>query len=389
MGRQRRGLAGLRPATSIFVAALLAAASLLSQPRPTESAKSPMNIDISSLKLPDSAFWNTGDDHDPMSDPIPAKYLTSHFGVLADGPASVSIAQHSALPLFVYFLGSFRQTATRNFPHAAHLVAVDPVLNKIRIASLIERKEGFSPGSPSFPASAQPEGYAVTFQRTDVRGRLHLPWAPGRVISQVIMLDMESNRVETKLIAGTSDFVDPEKERFLAQERAKQDPPAPFPSRQLDAAAAGDPPPAIPEQPGIALSAPRVAVFDGAKPLPLSGSFRLPVFPEELVKPAHGEVNRARHLIQADGATPFAACLAINLVVSASGEEPPYTFTLHLPVKSVIDAGGTPSASGTFAIDLRSLPQFPVKDQTLVIRAYAKDWASPAATIGVIARPAK
>jgi hypothetical protein len=203
------------------------------------------------------------------------------------------------------------------------------------------------------------------------------------------MLDMESNRVETKLIAGASDFVDPEKERFLAQERAKQDPPAPFPSRQLDAAAAGDPPPAIPEQTGISLSAPRVAVFDGAKPLPLSGSFRLPVFPEELVKPAHGEVNRARHLIQADGATPFAACLAINLVVSASGEETPYTFTLHLPVKSVIDAGGTPSASGTFAIDLRSLPQFPVKDQTLVIRAYAKDWASPAATIGVIARPAK
>lgn len=344
-----------------------------------------MNIDISSLKLPDTAFWNTGDDHDPMSDPIPAKYLTSHFGVLADGPASVSIAQRSALPLFVYFLGSFRQTATRNFPHAAHIVAVDPVLNKIRVASLIERKEGFSPGSLSSPASALPVGYTVTFQRADVRERLHLPWSPGRVISQVIMLDMESNRVETKLTAGASDFVDPEKERFLAQERAKQDPPAPVPARRLDPAAAGDPPPAIPDGPGIAIAAPRVAVFDGVKPLPLSGSFRLPVFPEEFVKSANTEINRARHLLQADGATPFGACLAIHLVVSASGEERPYVFTLQLPVETVKDS----IATGTFAIDLRSIPQFPTADQTLVIRAYAKDWASNAATIGIVDRQKK
>ena len=368
MGRQRRGLA-----------ALLAATSLLSQPVPTKS----MSIDISSCKLPDSAFWATGD-HDPGDDPIPAKYLTSHFGVLIDGPASISTAKHSTLPLFVYFLGSIRQTATRNFPHTAHIVAVDPVVNQIRVAPLIEAKEGFSPGVPIGSPSDLPVGFATVFQRADARERLDLPWSPGRVISQVIMLDMESNRVETKLTAGASDFVDPEKERFLAEERAKQDPPAPVPQRRLDPAA-GEPAPPVPEEPGIAIAAPRVAVNDGVKPLPLSLSFRLPVIPEELVKPANTEINRTRRLIQPDGATPYAACLAVHLVVSASGEERPYVFTLQLPVATVKDA----IATGTFTIDLRSIPQFPTADQTVIIRAYAKDWASNSATIGIVDRQKK
>lgn len=369
MGRQRRRLA----------LALLAAATLLSQPE----TKKKMSIDFSSLKLPDSAFWTPGS-RDPGRDPIPEKLLFSHFGVLIDAPSTARVNEQNSLPLFAYFLGSFRQIATRNFPHDAHIVAVDPAHNIIRVAPLAERKEGFPEGAASSPASEMPEGFAAVFHRADVREQTHLPWSSGRVISQVIMLDMESNRVETNLIAGASAFVDPEKERFLAEERAKQDPPAPLPSRRLEPAA-GDPPPAIPDEPGIALSAPRVAVLDGVKPLPLSLSFRLPVFPEERVKPANTEINRTRHLIQADGATPFAACLAIHLVVSTSGEERPYVFTLQLPVATVKES----VAAGAFTIDLRSLPQFPTADQTLVIRAYAKDWASATATIGIVDRQKK
>lgn len=383
MGGQRRGLDGPRPPLPFITAALLAAASLFAQSVHSESVKKSMTIDISSTKLPDSAFW-AGGDHDAMDDPIPAKYLTSHFGVLADGPASVSLGEHATLPLFVYFLGSLRQTATRNFPHAAHLVSVDPASNKIRLAALAERKEGLSATPESLPADGLPDGYAVNFLNAELRARLHLPWTAGRVITQVLLFDMESNRVETTLAAGADTYIDVEKERFLAEERAKQDPSAPFPARHLTAPAI-DPPPPVPAEPGLALAAARVAVVDGDKPLPLTIAFHLPVFPEELVKPANAEANRTRRLIQPDGATPFAACLAIHLVVSASGEETPYLFTLHLPVETVTDS----VAAGVVTIDLRSLPEFPLADQTVVIRAYAKDSASNAATIGIVDRKAR
>jgi hypothetical protein len=110
------------------------------------------------------------------------------------------------------------------------------------------------------------------------------------------------------------------------------------------------------------------------------------VRPEEQVKPAHAEVNRTRRLIQDDGATPYAACLAVHLVVFASGEEFPNTYTLQLPVAKLTEQDGTQVASGSFSFDLRQLPQFPTADQTLIIYAFAKDWASAPATLGIIDR---
>jgi len=364
---------------------MLAATTLPAQPGAREGARKKMNIDISPVKLPDTTFWATGP-HDPGLDPIPAKFKTSYFGIVIDGPKAVPIKERATLPVFAYYMGTYRETATRDFPHSAQVVSIDPVRNQIYVAPFV-RQRGETILSPErAPEADLPEGYLMTFQSFDVRARVELPWSPGRVITQVILLDLASNRIETKLEGGVGAFVDAEKEKFLEEERAKSDPPAPFPAKQLSASAMHLKLPAIPEQMGVTLSAPRVAVVEGNKPLPLTGAWRLPVFPEELVKPARAEVNKTRGLMQPDGVTPYAACMTIHLVAVCSSEPTPFVYTLQIPVAEISKPNGQQVAKGTFSIDLRQLPQFPVTDQTVVLYAYAKEWASEAAVLGIIDR---
>jgi len=337
---------------------MIATTTLPAQPGAREGARKKMNIDISPIKLPDTTFWATGP-RDPGLDPIPAKFKTSHFGIVIDGPKAVPIKERATLPVFAYYMGTYRETATRDFPHSAQVVSVDPDRNKIYVAPFVQQRGETILSPERAPEVDLPEGYLMTFQRFDVRARVELPWSPSRVITQVILLDLASNRIETELGAGVGAFVDREKEKFLEEERAKSDPPAPFPAKQLSASAIQLKPPSIPEQMGVTLSVPRVAVVEGGdKPLPLTGAWRLPVFPEELVKPVRAHVNKTRGLMQPDGVTPYAACMAIHLVAVGSSEPTPFVYTLQIPVAEISKHNGQQVATGTFSIDLRNYRNF-------------------------------
>lgn len=339
-----------------------------------------MMNEIESVRLPDTAFWDA-DSEDRGLDPIVKRFKTSYFGILIDGPREVQLQSRETLPLFAYYMGTYEQSATRAFPRAALIVTMDPERNRIAVAPLVRRKDEAPSKKETVPAARMPAGYLMTFQEAELRKSLKLPWTAGRVISQVLLMDLQSNRLETKLVAGSGTFSDPEKEKFLAAERAKQDPPAPFPA--VSTASAEAPP--VPKEMGIVLAAPRVVVLEKGGRLDLSGAWRLPVLPEEMVKPAHGEYNQANGLVQANGSA-FAACVGVHLVVQSSEEDTPDVYTLRLPVTQVEMVEGQPVASGRFTVNLLELPDFPAGEATLFLSAYSKEWASEPATIGVVDR---
>lgn len=343
-----------------------------------------MSIEIESLRLPDSAFWES-DSRDPGLDPLPNQYETELFGILIDGPREVSIENKSTLPLFAYYMGSYKQVVTRDFPHAASMVAVDPDRNQIYVAPLAGKSDEPPPPRESVPDSEIPEGYVTTFSEKDLRKAIELPWKSGRIISQVILLDLYSNRIETKLVQGSGAFHDVEKEKFLAAERAQKDPSAPFPpmpSSILSTVWSGE----IPSmEPGIKLAAPRVFAWDERRSLQMEVAWKLPVLPEEMVKPGHHEYNRLHQLLQPDGKTPFSACISLHLVVFGSEEKGPEMYTLRLPVSKLVQDEGKTFGGGKCQVNLSKLPGFPRKDQTLFIYAFAQQWSSEPVSIGIVA----
>ncbi len=366
--------------TGRMLSGLLAAAVLLGQTGARAGARKLMTNEIESVRLPDTAFWNSGSS-DRGLDPIVKKFKTSYFGIVIDGPREVPLQERETLPLFAYYMGTYKQTATRSFPRVAAIVTMEPEKDQIFVAPFVQKRGETKLKGGTVPEADLPAGYLMTFQAADVRARVELPWVAGRVISQVLLMDLHSNRLETKLVAGSGAFSDPAKEKFLAEERAKKDPPAPFPA--VSTATAGAPP--IPAEMGIVLLAPRVMVLEKQGRLELSGAWRLPVLPEELVKPAHEEYNKANGLMQKEGGA-YAACVAVHLVVLNSEEEVPNLYTLRLPVAKVEMVDGKPVASGKFTVDLLQLPDFPVGEETLFLYAYGKEWASEPATIGVVDR---
>lgn len=372
-------MSGSAPIRALYCG-LVVAGLLLAQTGSREGARKLMTNELEAVRLPDSAFWETGS-RDHGLDPLVKKYKTSHFGILIDGPREVVLSSRDTLPVFTYYMGSYKQTATRDFPRVASVVVMDPDRNHIHVAPFLEKRGESLLTDETEPEANLPDGYQMTFHKVDLRRRTELPWAAGRVLSQVLLMELSSNRLETKLIAGSGAFADPEKDKFLAEERAKKDPPAPFPA--ASAPGAGVPP--IPEGMGIVLSAPRVMVLEKQGRLELSGAWRMPVLPEELVKPEHAEYNKANGLMQKEGGA-YAACVGLHLVVLSSEEDVPNLYTLRLPMAKVEMVDGKPVASGKFTVDLLQLPDFPVGDETLFIYAYGKEWASEPATIGVVDR---
>ncbi len=333
-----------------------------------------MSLDLSSVHLPDDAFWKSGADHG--TDPLVRKYKTTHFGVLVDAPREVDLSRRTTLPLLTYYLGTYSQVASRSFPDHALLFIMDPERNELSVAPAEPDDPETEPDSPETSQGDMPQGWVAEIRELDIRERVQLSWKPARILSQIILLDLPSNRVETRLVAGNSTYVDPEKEKFLATERVQQNPSAPYPLLPASSYEPVEHSPAVPPTPGIALHAQRIAVLEGKTPVHLDASFRLPVAPEELVKRANAQYNETH------GLTPYAACLTIHLVAIGTGQKSPFHYRLRIPVRS-LDAG---VAAGHFTLDLSNLPGFPLSEQTVFLYAFAKDWVSDPVTIGIVDR---
>jgi hypothetical protein len=343
-----------------------------------------MPIDMNALHLPDDAFWGEGN---RAFDPVVRQHGTSHFGVVVDAPRRVDLAARKTLPVFLYYMGEFRELVTRDLQKQGLVTVMDVERNALWITPTRVQDAGEEPDPEEVapPEEPVPDGYAAEIQTLELRERLSLAWKPARLILQAILLDLQSPRVETELAAGSSQFQDPEVEKFLAEERAARNPPplfpAPAPEDRYPSYARTAASPEMPEGNGVALQVDRVVTVDSAKPVLLHGAWRLPVRPEDLVKPANAEYNRANGLLQ-PGGEPYAAVVRIHVLAVGVADDTPKIYSLAVPVAGVVDS----QASGYFSVDLRKLPDFPIADQTVFFYAFSREYASAPAVMGMLDR---
>lgn len=347
-----------------------------------------MTADLSKYHLADDHFW--GGAARP-GDPLAAAFRGKYFGVLIDAPHEVVLSARPTLPVFAYYMGTFREMFTRSFVDQALIVAIDPEANELYVAPAADAsEERIAVADPTRPEDL-PNGNSVEAAEIELRGQLQIPWTPGPLIAQVVMLDLASNRVTIQRKAGSGAFRDDEKERFLAAERARRDPEGPYPLRRETSRfplwERSDASPELPTGFGISFHAERVAVVENNKPLLLHGAWRLPIAGHEIVKPASEEHNAANHLLRAGGKTPFAACVSLYLLAVGSANANPFLYRLRLPVIGPLaDGAKGPEASGYFTVDLSQLPDFPLTDQSIIAYGYSKEWASTPITIGIVDR---
>jgi hypothetical protein len=351
-----------------------------------------MPIDMKELHVPDDSFWAAGT---RSKDPVVRQHGRSYFGVIVDAPWVVNLTARSTLPVFIYYMGEYKQVVTRSFSEHGILAVMDVDQNKLRVCRSSKAAGTDEEPDPDFqvPRDDSPimEGHSAEIETIDLRERLHLPWKPTTLMLQAILLDLASPRVTTRLVAGGSQFEDPEVRAFLERERAEKDPPAvvrgasalAYPTFRRMASS-----PELPAEGGIALNVERVVAVDDRKPVLLHGAFRVPLAPEDLVKPAHKEYNAAHGLIADDG-LPFAAVAQIHLLTIGSADGDLNVYTLAAPVSSVTAGEKGPVGSGYFTIDLRTVPGLPFTDQTVFFYAFSRDQATGPAVMGVVDRREK
>lgn len=342
-----------------------------------------MSIDMTQLHVADDSFWTAGN---RALDPVVRKHGTSHFGVIVDAPREVNLAGRATLPVFTYYMGSFKQMVTRSYRNDSLLAVMDVDRNDLYICSASSHDEGEDPDPDDPPAKTEPipDGYAAQMQTIELRERLELPWRPAHLILQAILLDLASPRVTSRLGGTSTQFKDPEVEKYLAAERAAVNPSAPFPVRSVDPNLSyrkTDASPELPAAPGISLRVDRVVAVEKDQPVLLHGAWRLPVMPEDLVKPANVEYNQSHGLLGPDGA-PYGAVVRIHLLVVGAADGAPKVYPLALPVSTVTDG----SASGYFTLDIAKLPGFPIADQTVFFYAFSRESASEQAIMGMLDR---
>lgn len=342
-----------------------------------------MSIDMTQLHVPDDSFWTAGN---RALDPVVRKHGTSHFGVIVDAPREVNLASRTTLPVFTYYMGSFKQMASRSYRNDSVLAVMDVDRNELYVGSASSHDEGEDPDPDDPPAKTEPipDGYAAQMQTLELRERLDLPWRPAHLILQAILLDLASPRVTTRLGGASTQFQDPEVEKFLAAERAAKNPVAPFPDRASDPRLTyrqSEASPELPAAAGIALRVDRVVAVTKDTPVLMHGAWRLPVLPEDLVKPANVEYNTAHGLQKADG-VPYAAVVRIHLLAVGAADGAPKVYALALPVTEVTEG----IASGYFSLDITKLPGFPIADQTVFFYGFARESASEQVILGMLDR---
>lgn len=155
-------------------------------------------MDITHMKLPDVAFW---DSDDRGSDAMAREPVGDFHGLLLDLPMRVPILQRATLPAGIYHHGAIRELAAVTLPRLAALVAV----NRDGTDIFVAQGQGLCtdddelPGPPVDVATL-PEGDMSTTYGVDLRDLFGLPWRPGRYRIRVLLRGDVSNAADVALV---------------------------------------------------------------------------------------------------------------------------------------------------------------------------------------------
>lgn len=379
----------------LFLAALASCAALpplQAGERPAARTEGRKSVSTGPLNLNDADFWSDprrtrGEIESPLLD-------AGRDVLLFDAPVVVPIDVQATAP--AQALRVARLSTLRDWPFREHaiVVGVDLANNMVQAALAVEPPD--RPVPPPEPASDRPAqvGMGSETFTIDLRQRLELPWEPGRVQARLIVGD-QFTPARTLELKTTSKHVDPEVERFRAEQRLKTCVPALMPAPDVAGLsyARDERMPPLPEGVGLALSAPRLCVMGADTPCTLRGSFRLPVLKRHIV-PAGATASGTEALRtqwaaeSARGRRLPTAVVPITLVGANASYGGPAVWRLVLPVFEALDfKGPQPVGIGTFSLDLRTLSGFADEEQSWYLYGFSDEAFSGPLPVGLTRRP--
>jgi hypothetical protein len=316
------------------------------------------------LGLEDDDFWSNPDK--TRDDVIHSLIQTRKFGATIDAPSTADIAARRMLPIAVIHVAQEPELLHHSFDNEAILVAARLEDRATLVAPLTE-------GVPFKPvAGGRANCIMASMQIVDAFTRLDLSIKPANYIFGVILRDRMSNRVEVGVGQQRLGYHDDEVAKFL-DAQAPPEPPSvwPPPARPFPDYERRSDSPALPDQPGIELAAPRVVVF-GRNQAVLRLSYRLPVRKRDYV--------RRRHY--PDQPPLPAAVIPITLLINGSRDPGPVVLAMHVPVEErAIDRG---VAVGHVSLNLFDYPPLGRHEETLFVWAFCGELMAGPTLVGIV-----
>ncbi len=306
-------------------------------------------------------------------------------GLVIAGPESAAVDHEPSLPVIGFRLFDTHEGHPVQLSSCGLVTTVHVESGRFVAARIEDARDDRPTPEPSRPPK---RGEVAQQFEVDVAERSRdLPWRPGTLITTILLADRRSNRVRTRVTAGSAAEADPAVADFL-RTHPREGLPEPVwpPLADPDSADAGSPryreagAPAPPESEGVALEFDeRVVVGGPDRTCVLRGSFRLPVRSSQIVP------NEAPSDWPGVGDEDATAVVPVDLLLTSNYEAGPFLLPLRLPCYEAIDEGANPPiAIGEFAIDLFSLREMPQMPQTYFVWAVAGETLSEPATLSIV-----
>jgi hypothetical protein len=311
--------------------------------------------------LTDDEYWT--DPKKNLAQVAENQVLGDVEGILLDAPRQVILGDRATLPLLTFYSGKTQDLYDVRFAAHAVVTAIDLEQGVVHAALAVE-----DTGLPAKPVSGpKPSpGFTGEFNEVEARGRLGLPWRPGRYLITMILRDKVSDRVQVELVNSPSSYEDPEVKKYLEEQRGARPPrgvsPTPDGSkltyRRLDDS------PGLPEGNGLVIEADRVVPGKPGQAGYVRGSFRLPVRKTDVYRRTAGEDEEGNPLVT--------AVASVTLLIVGSDRADPWTYPMLVP--STVDVEGdeeNPVATGHFRVDLMQLKRVASEPQTHFVYGFA------------------
>jgi hypothetical protein len=303
------------------------------------------------------------------------------YGVFIDVPEVVNLNQYDTVPMLMVYAASEGDAYDIDLERVVKVVVVRLADRRVWVASALESREPGKKPPRLGQGSSDPTSRRIL---TNLARQTAIAQWLGKYLITVLLRDQVSNRVLTSIEKAPTGFQDPEVRKFLEAHRQQTIPPPPAPP----APPAGDPvpaysaiegSPAIPSEPGIALSVTRVVLSQAGARALLKGSFRLPVLSIDLVPPERQPILDEPSLPFYGEPRPIAV-IPITLLVLATTSDNEQVLQLRVPVYR---ADGD-MATGHFTLDLFADESTRTIPQTNFIYAFCGEFMAGPATMAVV-----
>jgi hypothetical protein len=323
-----------------------------------------MSMEQGRFGMKDRDFF--GDPEGGLAGGVRALMKEGFRGIALEAPRVVSPTERAQCPVLLAHVELARKLMQSPVNQHCVVVATDLLRHRTYAArAVLPRTPGTQNPPLELPSPTQVSAQSV---QVDLRDRLGLPWDRGELRVQVVSRGEVSNPVAIRLGAADDSYRDPVAEAFIEAEWAKRPPPpihpapgVPFPSYAKTAES-----PAVPEEPYVSISAPRLVESRAGARVEVHGSFRVRSSSVQTVGPQH----RASY-----GEPAPVGIVAVALILTGSDGAGPEQVSLSVPVYGAAEGG---DHVGYFALDLAA---------QVSLLAHARTWFLYAACDDILVGP--